>query len=521
MKILSKGQLKRTSVLMLLLFVFSTFGSAYAQMPTVNIPVNQAQPVDVSILNNVFPELNQLQSNLRTAQNTLTSIESIATPLYNKVAPTNMESMGIAERIKAILNNSKVLLATTPSTKAALEAGTSPMDLSLDQQMAYGLEQISIQTEKLQANPNAAGALEKLKSVLAVVTERLQSIITVIRAKIFAVGQRVGLIGQDKRFVDGRVEDAKGTIKSAKSAKQVQYADSFSGKLSKGVTDGVQSAKTSLKSSFSLTNLALTTTVAVGTNMAIDMIHGNKPSFSQAVKSVATLEFAGNVAGAALGAAGGQFASTMVRTFVPGPVGALVGSVIPVMFASGGGQMGANLVSGLKSGNFSISQAWSKVDKVDLVGSSIGSSIGMALGAPIPIIGPIVGGILGGMLGSKVAKLIQGFTSGGKVSLFNRGTKVAGPQRQNLMSAPVSVGTIAGPQSSGPAVMGSQSGGEVAVSSVSASALQAAEERYYDAYLQYNRLVESGKHEEAQAVFVELKKFSDEYSALRRQMKSD
>lgn len=518
MKILTKGMLKRTSVLTLLLFVFSTFGSAYAQMPTVNIPVNQTQPVDISILNNVIPELNQLQSNLRTAQSTLTSIEAIATPLYNQVAPSNMESMGIAERIKAILNNSKVLLATTPSTKAALEAGTSPMDLSLDQQMAYGLEQLSVQTAKLQANPNAAGAIEKLKSVLAVVTEKLQSIITVIRAKIFAVGQRVGLIGKDKQFVDGKVKDAKGAIKASQ---QVQYADSFGGKLSKGVADGVQSAKTSLKSSFSLTNLALTTTVAVGTNMAIDMIHGNKPSFSQAVKSVATLEFAGNVAGAALGAAGGQFTSTLVRTFVPGPVGALVGAVIPVMFASGGGQMGANLISGLKNGNFSISQAWNKIDKVDLAGSSIGSTIGMALGAPIPIIGPIVGGILGGMLGSKVAKLIQGFTRGGKVSLFKRGSEVNQPQGQNFMSAPVSVGTIAGPQSSGPVVMGSQSGDSVAVSSVSASALQAAEERYYDAYLQYNRLVESGKHDEAQAVFVELKKFSDEYSALRRQMKAD
>jgi hypothetical protein len=524
MKLFSTVAVKRISMMTVILFVLSTFG-VYAQVDQVTIPVNAGQPIDISVLNTVLPELNSLQANLRTAQNTISTVEKISTPLYNKIAPTNMQTMSITERIKAILGNAKNLLTGTLKTssiaaKQNLQSGTTPGSLPLDQQLAYSVEQLGVLAQKLQANPNASGAIEKLKSILAIVKEKLQTIVNVIRAKIFAVGQKVGLISKDKRFEDGKVVENKGTINAAAD---VQYADTFKGKLSKGVNEGVQNAKTSLKNSFSFSNLALTTTVAVGTNLAIDMIHGEKPSFKKAVKAVASLEFAGSVAGSALGAAGGQFASTLVKTFIPGPIGAMVGSVIPVMFSSFSGQMGANLVSGLKNGEFSLSKAWKQVDKVDLLGSSIGSTIGMALGAPIPVIGPIVGGIVGGLLGSKVAKWVSGFTKGRKVSFFNRGSEVLPSQQTQRQSSsfPVSIGSVAGSGGTrGPVVMGSQetvvNSGNVAGA---AEQLKSVEKKYYDTYLQYNRMVESGDTAGAKQVFEQLKTYSDQYNSLKKQVR--
>ncbi|MEW6708570.1 MAG: hypothetical protein AB1403_02015 [Candidatus Riflebacteria bacterium] len=521
MKLFSKALVRRISLLTVIFFVLSTF-TAQAQTSQVSIPVNAGQPVDVSILNTVLPELNSLQANLRTTQNTIATIEKISTPLYNQVVPTGMETMSIAERVKAILGNAKNLLTGTLKTSSAaasqnLQAGATPGTLPIDQQLAYSVEQLGIQASKIQTNSQAAGAIDKLKSILAVVKDKLQAIVNVIRAKIFAVGQKVGLISKDKRFEDGKVVDNKGTINAAAD---VQYSDSFSGKLSKGVNEGVQNAKTSLKNSFSFTNLALTTTVAVGTNLAIDMIHGEKPSFKKAVKTVASLEFAGSVVGSALGAAGGQFTASLVKSFIPGPIGAMVGSVIPVMFASATGQMGSGLLAGLKNGEFSIAKAWKQVDKVDLVGSSIGSTIGMALGAPIPVVGPIIGGIVGGLLGSKVAKWISSFAGGKKISFFGRGSEIEPSQMPRKTGGfPVGIGNIAGGGTSGPVVMGSQ---ETPISgnvSASSEQLKAAEKKYYDAYLQYNRMVETGDSAGAKKVFEQLKVYSDQYNNLKKQVK--
>lgn len=522
MKLFSTALVRKISLITLILFVFSTF--AVEAQTEVTIPVNTTQPVDISLINAVLPELNSLQANLRTTQNTLSTLESLSTPLYNQVVPTGMQAMSISERIKAILLNAKSLLGNTIKNTSAtaqfnMNSGVSPVNLPLDQQLAYSVEQLGASANEIQFSLQKNSDLSGLKAIIASIKDKLQSIINIIRAKIFAVGQKVGLISKDKRFEDGKVVENKGTINAAAD---VQYADTFSGKLSKGVNEGVANAKASLKNSFSFSNLALTTTVAVGTNLAIDMIHGEKPSLKKAVKAVASMEFAGSVVGSALGAAGGQFTATLVKSFIPGPVGAMVGAVIPVMFASATGQMGAGLVSGLKNGEFSIAKAWKQVDKADLVGSSIGSTIGMALGAPIPVVGPIIGGIVGGLLGSKVSQWITGFAKGRKVSFFGRGSGVdtsTTPTRTGGFS--VGIGSIAGPNNnSGPVVFGSQDKAVFSTSTVSASpeTLKAAEKKYYDAYLQYNRLVESGDTAGAKKVFEQLKVYSDEYNSLKKQV---
>ncbi|GAB1355550.1 hypothetical protein MASR1M12_42950 [Erysipelotrichia bacterium] len=536
---MSKRVLRRISLLTVIMFVLSTFG-AYAQTAQVNIPVAAGQPIDVSILNNVLPELNNLQSNLRTAQSTLSSLEKISTPLYHKIAPTGMETMSIAERIKAIIGSAKNVLGSTLKTsgeaaKANIAAGASPVNLSYDQQLAYGIEQLGVQASKIETSGKFAGSADKLKAIINLIKASLTKVVTAVRAKIFAVGQKVGLIDKSKSFENGKVVDnSKGEIKGdgkmmLSASADVQYADTFQGKLAKGVAEGTQSAKTSLKNSFSFSNLAVTTAVAVGTNLAIDMVHGNKPSFSQAVKSVATLEFAGNVVGSALGAAGGQFTASIVKSIIPGPVGALVGSVIPVMFASFSGQMGANLANGMKSGEFSIARAFQQIDKVDLVGSSIGSTIGMALGAPIPVIGPIIGGIVGGFLGSKVAKWVTAFAKGGKVSIFGKGSNT--PSQQS--STPTSsfggvfsggIGGLGGTgRGTGPVVAGDSTAGvaQFSVTGATSEKLAEVEKRYYDTYLQYNRMVEANDQEGAKKVFEQLKVYSDEYNSLKKAVKAE
>ncbi len=530
---MNQKMLRRISLLTVVMFVLSTFG-AYAQSSQVTIPVTSNQPVDISVLNNVIPELNSLQSNLRSAQSTLNSLERISTPIYNKIAPTGMETMSIAERIKAILANAKSVLGTTLKTsgeqaKASIAAGASPTTLSYDQQLAYGVEQLGVQAAKIESNGKYSGAIDKLKEILETVKASLQKVVTAIRAKIFAVGQKVGLIDKSKSFEDGKVVDnSKGENKMMLSASaDVQYADTFAGKLSKGVNEGTQAAKTSLKNSFSFSNLAVTTAVAVGTNLAIDMVHGNKPSLKQAVKSVATLEFAGNVVGSALGAAGGQFTASIVKSFIPGPVGALVGSVIPVLFASASGQMGSNLITGLKNGEFSIAKAFQQIDKADLVGSSIGSTIGMALGAPIPVIGPIIGGIVGGFLGSKVAKWVTSFAKGGKVSLFGKGydaantTSTSSGSFGNLSSG---IGSLGGSgRSTGPVVAGDSTVGvaQFSVTGGASEKLAEVEKKYYDTYLQYNRMVEANDQEGAKKVFEQLKQYSDEYTTLKKSVQAE
>lgn len=187
------------------------------------------------------------------------------------------------------------------------------------------------------------------------------------------------------------------------------YADTFVSQVSKTFSSASQNALTSLKDSFSVKSLLITTGVAVGTNVIGQLLSDGKVDVDETVKAVVSAEFAGNVIGSALGAAGGQFAATIVRAAVPGVAGCVLSAFIPVLTASLGGQMGSSLGGDLKEGRFDVKAAWDKIDKWDLVGSSIGSTIGMLLGSAIaPPIGSIVGGIVGGLIGSKIAAWAKG-----------------------------------------------------------------------------------------------------------------
>lgn len=506
----------------------SVFG-AYAQDV-----VSQTQPAqvtinlpDLSALLGTCPEINGLQTNLGTIENSLKQIEQTAKPLYDAVAPTNMEAMSISERIKAIVGNTKSLVNNGVQSYQGQVAEWNAAhgitaDSTFETELSVGLNEVGIQASSLPLNGKGDVVVSKLKSIIEAIKTKLQTIINVIKAKIVALAQKVGLMKE--------TDEGKSSSKDAAqvSNQSVQQADTFSAKLSKGVSEGTENAKQSLKSSFSLSNLAVTTAVAVGTNLALQKIKGEKLSIGTAVKTVASLEFAGSVVGSALGAAGGQFCSTLVKTFIPGPIGCLVGAVIPVMMSSAAGQVGSSLAGDAKQGQFDIVGAIKKVDKVDLLGSSIGSTIGMALGAPIPIIGPIIGGILGGIIGSKVANYIF---RGKNITLPS--IKNWNPLGQSWQVATgtsstggISVGTVGsgGGQSLGVYTGGQiNNGGLIPVADQSsaqvAGDIQTIEKKYYETYLKYNKLVEAGKYDEAKKVYSDLKVYSDQYNAMKSQSK--
>ncbi len=499
-----------------LVFTLSTFG-AYAQEV---ITGPQAQPpFNWAALLGASPEVGVLNSNLKTIENSLQQIETIGTPLYNKIAPSNMEAMSIGERIRAILGNTKSVVSEGMTQYRGQVAewnqahGIGP-DTTFEQELGVGLNQLGIKAGEMPLGGKGNVIVDKLKVIVTAIKERLQSLITLIRSKILAVAQKLGLAKKTDEAKKGPAKESTGVL----GPEQVQYADTFSGKLSKGIAEGTQNAKASLKNSFSLTNLAVTTTVAVGTNMAIQMIHGEKPSFKKAAKMVASAEFAGGVVGSALGAAGGQFTASLVKAFLPGPIGAIAGSLIPVMLASAGGTIGGSLAGDLRHGQFSIAKAIKAIDPVDLVGSSIGSTIGMMLGAPIPIIGPIIGGIAGGFLGSKVAKWVVGLFKGqNSVSkLFNRGRNIntgypVGGSITIGNSGNVGVMSVPGGDMYRPAA----DMGQAKAPTAGSPELQAAEKAYYETYMKYNKLVEQGKYDDARKVYTDLQKYSDQYNQLK------
>lgn len=539
---LTTKQLKKMSMFTLVAFVFSMFASfsttANAALLSLPISSNSANTTvtvsDYSALNSVLPELTSLQSSLRSAETTARTLETVATPIYNTVVPTNMEAMSIAERCKAIINNAKNVLGDTLKTSAnnansKVAQGASVLSLESDEKIAFGIQELGKQASKLDNLANNYTAVQKIKSVLSSVKETLSKLTTNVREKIFKVGQKAGLIDENKVFENGKVVD-KSEATNSNQASQSAYGknsgakSSFTSKLSSGLQEGIANAKTSLKNSFSIQNLAITTAVSVGTSLAVDAINGETPSLKKAVKQVASLEFAGNVVGSALGAAGGQVVGTLVKTFVPGVVGNLIGSVIPVMFASANGQLTSNIITGLKNGEFSISKAFKQIDKADLVGSSIGSTIGMTLGSliPVPVVGTIVGGIVGGVVGSKIAKFVTGLFGKKKNNTASSATVTTTASSAKSATFGAANSVVLSPTietAEDTVVTSSSSSTSNPEKAKIKKMLNEVQEKYMDAYHRYNKKIEQNDIEGSREVFEELKKYSDEYSTLRRALR--
>ncbi len=171
-------------------------------------------------------------------------------------------------------------------------------------------------------------------------------------------------------------------------------------KSKKALGVGLKNAANSIKDSFSVKNLAMTAGTSIAINLASQLMNGEKPSLKTAVKSVASLQFVGNVVGSTLGAAAGQVVTPLIQTFVPIPiVGTIAGALIPTMTALVGGSLGGNLGSGM-----TFKDALKSLDPVAIAGQAVGSTLGAMLGTmiPIPVVGTMLGSIVGGIIGEKI-----------------------------------------------------------------------------------------------------------------------
>ena len=62
---------------------------------------------------------------------------------------------------------------------------------------------------------------------------------------------------------------------------------------------------------------------------------------------------------------------------------------------------------------------------------------------------------------------------------------------------------------------------QFSVTGATSEKLAEVEKRYYDTYLQYNRMVEANDQEGAKKVFEQLKVYSDEYNSLKKAVKAE
>jgi hypothetical protein len=228
-----------------------------------------------------------------------------------------------------------------------------------------------------------------------------------------------------KAVVEGKVDSALDPNRSysdetlSSQYRSVKLSETLL-KTQKALGTGLKNAANSIKQSFSVKNLAMTAGTSIAINLASQIMNGEKPSIKSAVKSVASLQFVGNVVGSTLGAAAGQVFTPLIQTFVPIPiVGTIAGALIPTITALAGGSLGGNLGAGM-----TFKAALKALDPVAIAGQAAGSTIGAMLGSmiPIPVVGTMIGSIVGGILGEKLFKGVA------KLFGYGKSTKVAESQ---------------------------------------------------------------------------------------------
>ncbi len=200
--------------------------------------------------------------------------------------------------------------------------------------------------------------------------------------------------------IDGAVDGSRAYSEESQSQfSSIRLSETLL-KSQKALGVGLKNAASSIKQSFSAKNLAMTAGTSIAINLASQLMNGEKPSFKSAVKSVASLQFVGNVVGSSLGAAAGQVFTPLIQTFVPIPiVGTIAGALLPTLTSLVGGSLGSNLGAGM-----SFKNALKALDPVAIAGQAAGSTLGAMLGTmiPVPVIGTMIGSILGGIIGEKI-----------------------------------------------------------------------------------------------------------------------
>lgn len=243
--------------------------------------------------------------------------------------------------------------------------------------------------------------------------------------KAVVEGNIDGAIGEDSRlFASG---DLASEYRSAR-------LDETFAKARRALDTGMTQAADSLRQSFNPKSVAITAGTAIAFNLANQLMSGEGVSMRTAFRSVASMQFVGNVVGSGMGAAAGHAIAPLISAFVPIPVaGTLAGALLPTFTAFFGSSLGGNLGAGM-----SFSDAIRSIDPVALTGQAVGSTVGSILGSmiPIPIVGTMIGGVVGGIIGERI------FSSVARLFGYDRNRKVQTPvqvKTQPMMMQPVNI----------------------------------------------------------------------------------
>jgi len=194
-------------------------------------------------------------------------------------------------------------------------------------------------------------------------------------------------------------------------------------KVPSKLSTALGAGKDSLKSSFSVRNIAMSAGLTVGFKIFEQIKSGQPVSIGKAVGYLATGEFAGSFVGSSLGSAAGSVVGSLVGSSIP-VVGPIIGAFMPAIFGAFGGSLGAQMGNDLSAGQMpSFRKAIASIDKVAVLGQAVGSTVGAAIGSMLlPGIGSIVGGIVGGMIGNLIVNKIRGRVEPSTVSSVNVAT---------------------------------------------------------------------------------------------------
>ena len=284
---------------------------------------------------------------------------------------------------------------------------------------------------------------------------------------------------------------------------------------------GVQNVKDSLKSGFSAKNILMTAGITVATDVATQIMRGEKPSLKKALKTVCCAEFAGSVVGSVTGAAAGSFFTPFLSA-IP-VVGGVLSALAPTFGSVVGSSVGAYLAGDLKNGRFSIKNALKSIDWAGVVGQTIGSTAGAALGSCLGPVGTIIGGIVGGFVGNWAAQKLKSWF-GGKDNYGSIGMPVGTTTMGSVVASDVTIGSTVGNTVATeiPVAMSSEVNVDGAAISSNAdtmgtysSEVQLAEAKYQELYKLYNDLLSQGRQEDALKVAQEMNVAKSNYESLK------
>lgn len=289
---------------------------------------------------------------------------------------------------------------------------------------------------------------------------------------------------------------------------------------------GVQNVKDSLKSGFSAKNLLMTAGITVATDVATQIMRGEKPSLKKALQTVCCAEFAGSVVGSVTGAAAGSFFTPFLSA-IP-VVGGVLSALAPTFGSVVGSSVGAYLAGDLKNGRFSLKNAIKSIDWAGVVGQTIGSTAGAALGSCLGPVGTIIGGIVGGYVGNWAAQKLKTWF-GGSDSYGSIGMPVGtSVLNSGVVASEVTIGSVAGSEVATEIPVANSAvvpESEIAVSASAAtmgtysSEIQLAEAKYQELYQLYNEMLSQGRQADAIKVAQEMNAAKSEYEALKAKNK--